>query len=87
MNNRTEIMLAVLETLKLCGVSACELTYAKASERFGAWFVQAVRRGDLRPVRTGKRTSWYAIADILAYEDSQRQVARIQIENTKDTRI
>lgn len=87
MSNRTDIMLAVLETLKLCGVSACELTYAKASERFGAWFVQAVRRGDLRPVRTGKRTSWYAIADILAFEDSQRQVARIQIENIKNTRI
>lgn len=87
MSNRTDIMLAVLETLKLCGVSACELTYAKASERFGAWFVQAARRGDLRPVRTGKRTSWYAIADILAYEDSQRQVARIQLDTIKNTRI
>lgn len=83
MTPRTDIVLAVLATLELVGVSACELTYTKAAERFGAWFVQACRRGDLQPCRTGKRTAWYKVADILEYEDSQRVLADIQTKKHK----
>lgn len=77
----SEIQMVVAATLKMLGVSACELTYAKACEHYGSWFVQACRRGDIRPVRTGRRTTWYAVADILAYEERERTLAHIQLES------
>ena len=40
----------------------------------------AVRRGDIRPARTGERTRWYSVTEINAYEAQQRALARIQLD-------
>lgn len=83
MSDRSDIVLAVLSTLELLGVSSCELTGRQAAKRFGSWFVQAVKRGELRPSRIGARTAWYKVADIIEYESRGRALAAIQTQNTQ----
>lgn len=78
-----EVVLATLQELGLA--DQLTVTQRQAERRYGKWFRDAVRRGDLRPCRTGARTRWYSIADIRAYERAGRERARLQLNEIKNT--
>jgi len=77
---REEIREVVLATLKELGLADRVISQREAERTYGRWFRDAVRRGDIRPARTGERTRWYSVAEINAYEAQQRALARIQLD-------
>lgn len=83
MNTSEEIRVVVLQVLAELGIADRMLSQREAERQFGRWFRDAVARGDLRPARTGKRTRWYSLAEIKAYEARQRTRARLQLNEIK----
>ena len=77
---REEIREVVLATLKELGLADRVISQREAERIYGRWFRDAVRRGDIRPARTGGRTRWYSVTEINAYEAQQRALARIQLD-------
>lgn len=78
--NATIARLAVIETLRMCGISSCEITKAEARRRFGRWFVYATERGDLKPSRIGRGktgTQYFRVDEILALQDQERTAAEL----------
>ena len=75
-----EIREVVLATLKELGLADRVISQREAERTYGRWFRDAVRRGDIRPARTGERTRWYSVTEINAYEAQQRALARIQLD-------
>lgn len=65
----TESTLAVSIALQQLGISSGELTYARASQVYGAWFRESVASGRLSPVRYGGgngHTRYFSVAKILS---------------------
>ena len=76
------ITIGCAQTMKVLGVTSGELTENKASDLYGKWFREAIKRGDIKPCRVGDGnhgTHWYNIEDILTYKARKEIKAQLTI--------
>lgn len=82
-----EVLLTVAEmgaaaALRTAGVATGEICKSEGERRFGRWFSDQVKAGNLRPVRCGRGTNgkrWFSVEDILALKASQQLRASVQL--------
>lgn len=70
----------VLATAALLGIGETELSYTKASAKFGNFFRDMVKAGRLQPRRVGNGrngTHRYAVSDILALKREEEAKAKL----------
>ena len=81
------VRLGTASTLKALGLTAAELSFRKAREVYGAWFVKAVKDHRLAPVHIcdGNGKQIYSVTDILALkvEDAARAELYYKQSNAK----
>lgn len=79
---RIEMQIVIVETLRMLGVTSGEVSERKARMTYGKPFTDAVAAGRIKPVRVGygkTATKHYRIADILDWQNSCYEPARIKI--------
>lgn len=82
-----EVLLTVAEmgaaaALRTAGVSTGEICKSEGERRFGRWFIDQVKAGNLRPVRCGHGSNgkrWFSVEAILALKASQQLRASVQL--------
>lgn len=78
----TEASLIAVTVMQQLGVTNGEMSYARASQVYGAWFRDHVKDGTLMPVRygggTGRITKYFSVARILSLQAAEyEQLATI----------
>lgn len=69
------------QVIQELGLHSGEMTERQARKTYGAWFIEAVERGDLRPSRysEGERShKFYNIQDILTYRAKKKITAKLR---------
>ena len=73
----------VIETL---GLSSGEICQGKAREIYGSWFMEAVKKGKIRPCRIGKGPKGarhYRIVEILQQRTADIMLAELQTREVR----
>lgn len=71
-----EASLVAASLMQQLGVTSGEMTYARASQVYGAWFREHVKDGTLTPVRYGggsgaRVTKYFSVARILSLKAAE----------------
>lgn len=71
---------AVVSTAAMLGIGETEMSYTRASQKYGQFFRDMVRSRRLRPCRVGNGkngTHWFAVKDILALKNEEEDKASL----------
>lgn len=79
------VSLGAASALMQLGVTSGELSFRKAREVYGAWFVRAVREGRITPVHVadGNGLQAYSVKDILSLKVEDAARAELYLKQSK----